>query len=226
MRDPDMIYSINDNIFNIIKRVIKQEEAELKALCGKGIFFMPEIALAYAIGKEIYINRELVFGNNDVEWLREVTFDKAGGPSDLVFKLPTYDDKYLFWNIEFKVADTKDSYLNDINKLKRLPDDHEGLFCAITDSWLNKPDERASIFADESLIAINYSNSISFETITKYTNQIEARVHFGLVKGFKVSHDHILPEINPNASEEDKYFDAAQREAIDEHIANKNNPSN
>jgi hypothetical protein len=24
MRDPDMIYSINDNIFNIIKRVIKQ----------------------------------------------------------------------------------------------------------------------------------------------------------------------------------------------------------
>jgi hypothetical protein len=67
MRDPDMIYSINDNIFNIIKRVIKQEAAELKTRCGKGIFFMPEIALAYSIGKEIYINRELVFGNNEVE---------------------------------------------------------------------------------------------------------------------------------------------------------------
>jgi hypothetical protein len=226
MRDPDMIYSINDNIFNIIKRVIKQEEAELKALCGKGIFFMPEIALVYSIGKEIYINRELVFGNNDVEWLREVTFTNAGGPSDLVFQLPTFDEKYLYWNIEFKIAGTKEGYLNDIEKLNRLDDDHEGLFCAITDSWLNKPDERASIFENESLIPINYSNSISFETKTKYSNQIEARVHFGLVKRFKIKSDHILPEINPNASIEDKYFDAAQREAIDEHIANKNNTSN
>ena len=225
MRDPDMIYTINDNIFNVIKRVILQEEITLKTLCDKGIFFVPEIALAYAIGKEIYINRELIFGNNDVEWLREVTFDKAGGPSDLVFKLPTFDDKNLFWNIEFKIAGTKESYLNDINKLRRLPNDHEALFCAITDSWMNKPDERSSIFQDESQIAINYANTISFETKTKYSNQIEARVHFGLVKGFEINSDHILPTINPNASEEDKYLDANHREALDEHLENNNTPN-
>jgi len=223
MRDPDMIYSINDNIFNVIKRVIIQEEITLKNLCNKGIFFMPEIALAYAIGKEIYINRELVFGNNEVEWLREVTFQDAGGPSDLVFRLPTFDKNYLYWNIEFKIAGTKDSYINDIKKLKRLPIDHEGLFCAITDSWPNKPDERADIFEDKSQILVNYSNSLSFKTSTQFTNQIEARVHFGLAKAFKIESDHILPAVNPNASEEDLYFDSAHREALDEHLYNSNN---
>ncbi len=158
--------------------------------------------------------------------MREVTFPNAGGPSDLVFQLPTFDEKYLYWNIEFKIAGTKEGYLNDIKKLKRLDDDHEGHFCAITDSWLNKPDERASIFKDALQILLNYTNTIAFETITENTNQIEARVLFGLVKGFNINSDNILPDINPKASEEDKYFDASQREAIDEHIVNKNNTSN
>jgi hypothetical protein len=33
---------------------------------AKGIFFIPEIALAYAIGKEVFIYLELVFGNNEM----------------------------------------------------------------------------------------------------------------------------------------------------------------
>jgi len=34
-----------------------------------------------------------------------------------------------------------------------------------------------------------------------------------------------LPEINPNASEEDKYLDANHREALDEHLENNNTPN-
>ncbi|MEW6061904.1 MAG: hypothetical protein AB1600_08195 [Bacteroidota bacterium] len=109
----------------------KREDNELKRLCSKGIFFMPEIAFAFGVGKEIYRNRSHIFNGLNLEWKREETLGNTG-PIDLVFKI---DGNYCI-PIEFKIRQTSDAYISDVRKLialytqKCFP-----VFCALVDAF-------------------------------------------------------------------------------------------
>ncbi len=213
------LHSITDNIYSVIKNVVKREESELKTLCNKSIFSMPEIALAYEIGKQIYINRELIFGCKDVEWMREISHNNECGPSDLSFEIELETGNFIYWTIEFKVAGKKQDYLADIQKLKKLPKNHEGLFCAVMDSWPDKPDVRAELFRDKKLVDKIYRETLKFETTShKYQNQILTVVGFGRAKRMDLDNSYFIPTLGPNATEEDIEDYNQRRYVVDEYI--------
>ena len=121
----DVLKKINEQI---VKDAIKEEE-ELSQAFRKGIFFMPELALAYAAGKAIAKALAATYPNESVAWTRE---ERIGpdGPSDLIIS-------GVGWRklvIEFKVSQGDSDYLADIAKLKRLdPAKYIRVFCALCD---------------------------------------------------------------------------------------------
>lgn len=121
-----------EHLFGLITGVIQQIEKEL-AQYKKGIFFAPELHIAFEIGKALFKERRNVFGTEEVKWHREVDL-KNGGPSDLVFE--ANNEKIVF---EFKVSDTSQSYEKDINKLERLSESNEFIrhrfFIALVDHF-------------------------------------------------------------------------------------------
>lgn len=108
---------------------------------------MPELAFAYDCGKAIMLKRRDIFGDVDVSWERELNL-KNGGPTDLVFKL--HKENRLI-AIEFKLRDTKDAYLRDVNKLLALRSENvDGMeitrvFCALVDAFSDKCQSDARI---------------------------------------------------------------------------------
>tara|TARA_R110000868_G_scaffold114364_3_gene306567 strand:+ start:11047 stop:11220 length:174 start_codon:yes stop_codon:yes gene_type:complete len=53
---------MNENLlFDIVYEVLRNEEGKL-ALIDEGIFFSPELYLAFVLGKEIKINELVIFG--------------------------------------------------------------------------------------------------------------------------------------------------------------------
>lgn len=101
------------DIAQVFSRVAYEEDQWLLEHCNEGIFFMPELALAYASGKAVIEKKTEIFGQTKVRWIREQNVG-AGGPSDLIFDLGDNDVKIV---VEFKMRSGVDGYLADIRKL-------------------------------------------------------------------------------------------------------------
>lgn len=128
-------------IADIFVKVAKDEDRRLNELCGEGIFFMPELAYAYACGKAVMEKKVEIFGQKKIKWIRE---DKVGegGPSDLIIDLPDDEVKIV---VEFKIRSRDDRYLADIKKLINLKGTKNiRIFCALVDRLTkdNRPDPR------------------------------------------------------------------------------------
>jgi len=125
-------------IAKIFADVAEGEEAFLKQTSGGGIFFMPELAYAYACGKAVMVDSNRIFGNVNVAWEREVNLG-LGGPSNLVFKLPS---NYRIV-VEFKMRDTLAGYVKEIRKLNRLTDSQTaGIFCVLADPFSDETSDK------------------------------------------------------------------------------------
>lgn len=121
--------------YEITRRVIEREEDELSSI-NEGIYWMPELALAYAIGKEI---KRL---HPDAVWAREFSPPGYQGIAD------------LFINgilVEIKLRSTMDAYKRDIVKLKDLSLTYQGtsplevkhkVFLCLADAFENQVDGR------------------------------------------------------------------------------------
>jgi len=125
-----------DNIVRKIVEVAKKENNELMKIADNnlnselGIFHMPELAFAYMCGKKIMQDSYNIFGDNIPKWSRELKLDN-GGLSDLVFEFN--DESKIV--IEFKMRDTVDAYIRDVEKLSELQDKKiVKLFCAVIDT--------------------------------------------------------------------------------------------
>jgi hypothetical protein len=128
----------NDTIlFSIIKKTIDDINKDLCETNDTGIYFAPELYVAFRLGQEIMRSRFKVFGTENVEWLREINLGN-GGPSDIVFN--THDGMYIV--IELKLRNNYDAYKADIEKLKKLPDNYCKYFCVLLDSFSDSTDDR------------------------------------------------------------------------------------
>jgi hypothetical protein len=124
--------------------VARSEDQDLLTLCDQGIFFMPELAYAFAVGRQVMACKtELFPAASSVTWQREIVLN-ATGPTDLVLTLEPVG-KVL---IEFKVSGKAPSYVSDVDKLLRTGGDDLRIFCALID-YIGDPDERPSILARE-----------------------------------------------------------------------------
>ncbi len=129
---------IIDNLAKLITNVAKEENNTLSRIPKLGIFHMPELAFAYECGKAAMLKSEQIFGENTPKWVREKDLGN-GGPTDLLFE---FDDGNKI-AIEFKLRDNSDSYIKDVAKLSKLPDENTvKIFCALIDVFDNKlPDD-------------------------------------------------------------------------------------
>ncbi len=124
----------DDILYETIFETIKREDEELANLTGKGIYYAPELYVAFMLGKEIKKNDIKIFGQS-VEWLRETSFGDTG-PSDFAFK--TDKITYVF---ELKLRDKDSAYINDVKKLKKLDNNYVKYFLALVDSKASQKDK-------------------------------------------------------------------------------------
>jgi hypothetical protein len=164
-------------IFETIKTTVKTICDDLKDTNGTGIYFSPELYVAFCIGKEIARKKQTIFGAENVEWLREINLGN-GGPSDIAFKTA---DTYTV--IELKLRDNVHSYKADIEKLKKLPETTTKLFCVLLDSFSAENDERLKALETDYKEEINRIGHFSFPTWNNwYKKQIFCNVNLYQVK--------------------------------------------
>jgi len=149
---------MNEKLFEIIRTTVNGIESELKRSDNTGIYFSPELHVAFCIGRDVSKNRKQIFGENEVQWLRETNIGN-GGPSDILFK---DGDRYIV--IELKLRGTYDSYKADIEKLKRLDAKHQRFFCVLLDSFSEQNDERLIKLENEYINQITRIGHASFPT--------------------------------------------------------------
>jgi len=171
---------ICENIRSTIINVALREDAILK-IAGKGIFFMPELAFAYEVGKQIYLTRKSVLLDEGFEWKRE---EKVGdGIADLIFVHNNKVDRIV---IEFKVMSKDHQYKKDIVKLKGLPESNLKLFCALEDIFVKNIHEKESrrifrISKDfKELESVN--DPFTFSTASNYQQPVVCSVELWRVK--------------------------------------------
>jgi hypothetical protein len=166
-------------LYRIIFESLKKEDLELSNLTTQGIFYAPELYIAFVLGKKIKENEEDIFGEK-IEWLRETDF-KNGGISDFAFK--TSDKSIVF---ELKLRDTKHAYRRDIEKLKKLDKTKfTGCFIAIVDSFETQKENDARIAALElQFPELKRASKIeSFKTCQgRYKSQIYCTVAIWILK--------------------------------------------
>jgi hypothetical protein len=122
----------NQLLYNLIFNCLEQENHELIELTEEGIFFAPELYIAFVLGKVIKKNFKDVFlSNNVVVWGRETVIEKSLGPIDIVFEIE--ENKSVL--MELKLRDTIHAYALDIEKLKAQPIAHTKYFIALVDGW-------------------------------------------------------------------------------------------
>lgn len=121
-----------NKISDLIIDVARNEDLILRRV-GKGVLHLPELAFTYAVGREIALQTERIFGTDKVRWMPEVTLTPKSGRTDLIFE--NQIGKGIA--IEFKTGGSVDSYKKDIEKLRNIPDNYEALFCALIDAYPN-----------------------------------------------------------------------------------------
>jgi hypothetical protein len=123
-------------IGGIIKDTVDNIDRELKEIADKGIFFAPELHIAFECGQKIFNDRDKIWRDCQYDWKRETKYENYG-LADLVFE--PRDKANKEYVIEFKVLQTLDQYLRDIEKLKKLPTEkYERFFCAILGFFKNQ----------------------------------------------------------------------------------------
>ena len=152
MDKPDIICA---NIRATIINIALREEAILRQ-AGKGIFFMPELAFAYDVGKEIYLTRKAVLLDESYEWKREEKVAEGYGIADLIFENGKREDRIVF---EFKVLSKDYKYKADILKLKELPKENLKLFCSLEEVFTKSINDESNRRIKR--IAADYKDSIS-----------------------------------------------------------------
>lgn len=136
------------NIGQHIYEMAFQENQQLSKL-GKGIFFMPELALAYLIGKDIAEHQNDIFGSTSFNWQREIK--GAGGLTDIILE---YDNSKKVY-IELKMSNTYHSYEKDIIKLSQIKEAKcIKLFCALIDVFKSVGPNDERIKNMDSLVSI------------------------------------------------------------------------
>ena len=169
-----------DLLYQHIYDVVKSEDEELKSIYEKGVFFAPELYLAFKIGKELKKEELSIFGQ-EVEWYRELAIE-GHGPSDLV--LEGKDGTKIV--MEFKLRSTSHDYQDDINKLLGLGPKYSRYFIALVDSWTdvygNDPRilELENVFPGK-IIRINKFKSFSTDQ-DRYTRQVSCTVAIWAIK--------------------------------------------
>jgi len=117
-----------ERIGNLIIEKAESEEETLRNL-GKNIFNMPELAFAYQIGKEIYMQREEIFPNSKIEWDRETTL---GNNSRIIYDLRLKVDNSKDIIISFKMDTDQNKYVSDVKCLNELNENEfEKIFCSL-----------------------------------------------------------------------------------------------
>jgi hypothetical protein len=159
-----------DLLYNTIFERLEKEDFDLTSLTGQGIFYSPELYIAFILGKEIKRKEISIFGEKQ-EWIRETDF-KNGGPTDFAFRKENEVHTYAF---ELKLRDTVAAYSTDIQKLKRLDNSYTKFFLALVDSWdiQKDKDERIRSLENEHPELKRVANFTSFSTSQKrYKGQI------------------------------------------------------
>jgi len=156
-------------LFNTIMSSIQEIENELHGV-DKGIFFAPELYIAFKMGFSIYQNRKNIFIGDKVEWLRETSFAK-GSIADIAFEV---DDKKCVF--ELKVRSTGPSYESDINKLRALTNVDEKYFVALVDCFVNGDDGRRPILDNSVAPESHYKDYIS-TSYSPYEKDVKCEVH-------------------------------------------------
>ena len=139
---------MNEILFKIgrvIESVARYDNNALDEISSEGIFFMPELAFVFSCGKAIMLERADVFSGFEVTWKREENHGN-GGPTDLVFELKKNGGLVQYIAIEFKLRNTWNAYLKDIDKLLTLknnnPEIYTVAFCALVDTFTRQyPDD-------------------------------------------------------------------------------------
>jgi hypothetical protein len=134
---------INDEeLFETIYKYVRDLDKELNLLNGEGIFFAPELYIAFGIGKEIMKWKKFIFGNSNMLWGREENL-KNGGPTDIIFRKSENNKNELAAVIELKLRDDYFAYEADIEKLLRLDVKNcNKYFCVLLDSFSEDNDKR------------------------------------------------------------------------------------
>ena len=156
-------------LFNTTKSAIQEIETELHYV-DKGIFFAPELYIAFRIGLNIYKNRKNIFKGDKVEWLRETSFAK-GSIADIAFKV---DGKNCVF--ELKIRSTGPSYESDINKLRALTGVDEKYFIALVDCFVNGEDGRLPVL-ENSVVADSRFKAIIPTSYSPYNTPVNCEVH-------------------------------------------------
>jgi hypothetical protein len=138
--------TVEERIFETIKQVVLKEEFELKNLADKGIYFMPEQAFFYQTSKALLLNKQLIFGDVKVSWLKERKVGEAG-VVDLILTVEKEGDfqTYMF---QFKFRDDYEAYVRDVKTLMRIHEhgyhvSNPQLFlCALVDTTKGENDDR------------------------------------------------------------------------------------
>ncbi len=121
-----------DLLYQHIFDVFKSEDDDLKSICNKGVFFAPELYLAFKAGKELKTNDQAIFGQN-IEWKRELMIQE-NGPFDLII----IGDDGATSIFEIKLRSSLHDYQDDINKLMRIGQSYSRYFIALVDSWTDR----------------------------------------------------------------------------------------
>lgn len=160
-----------EELFNTIYKYTLKKEFELNDLNEKGIFFAPELYLAFGFGKEITKNRIEIFDVQNIDWGREDNLGN-GGPSDIIIRNKRSNDKSEMMVMEIKLRDNYNSYKADIEKLLHpVIQKSNKYFCVLLDSFKPENDERLTKIENEYKGKLRRVNQKSFKTNQDWYNK-------------------------------------------------------
>ena len=132
------MYINEEALFDTIFKYINDLDTELESLNNEGIFFAPELYIAFGIGKEIMKKKEKIFVDTNISWDREVKLNN-GGLTDFLFHKTTGENKELIAVIELKLRNEYAAYKSDIEKLLNLNAKKcKKYFCVLLTALLQK----------------------------------------------------------------------------------------
>ena len=167
----------SQTLFESIKKTVLEIEAELRNDYGFGIYFAPELYVAFCIGKKIFKQQQEIFGTDKIKWLRETCIG-SGGPSDIIFKSDDVDTV-----IELKLRSDIYHYKADIEKLKMLPLYGNKFFCVLLDSFSEENDGRLKRLEEEYAHQIHSVGHFAFLTWNDwYSEQIFCNLNLYEIK--------------------------------------------
>ncbi|MDX2190326.1 MAG: hypothetical protein SFY32_10710 [Bacteroidota bacterium] len=157
----------SNELFNSIVKSVLEIDNTLKNANNTGIFFAPELYVAFHLGLDITNNKSYIFNDyTTLEWCRETNLGN-GGPSDILYKI---DSKYNTV-IELKIRQDYYSYEADIEKLLKLPSNMNRYFCVLVDSFSNQNDARITKLFEK--YEMEKIGSFDFETWNeRYVKQV------------------------------------------------------